>query len=153
MGPDAPLAVIAGPCAIESLDMCLRQMISVELGYVDFGKLDNDIDLFGGGALTGTTEIDGVYGSLNGRVFVTESLFLRAHVGVVSWDAEFSGAVPGTGVSFKDGDEDLFYGLEIGTRIGDQLEARGGVSRYELGDLDADVISINLIWNVDFGTR
>ena len=129
------------------------QNIAMELGYVDFGDLDNAVTVGGDGLLFGGTEIDGVYGAINGRLQFTDAWYLQAHAGLIAWDAEFSGVSFDTGVSFEDDGEDLFYGIDIGRRLGDQFEVRGGFTRYQIDDLDVDFISVDLIWNVDYGAR
>lgn len=113
-------------------------LFGIELGYQDFGDIDETI-VAGPVASQASISADGwtLGGTLSLPVSDTFSLIGRA--GVFFWDADVS--VDGFSIDVP-GDENPYYGAGGRVEISKNLSLLGDWSRFELDDVDTDVISI-----------
>ncbi len=110
----------------------------IEAGYVDFGTFEERIDL---GAVTALTELtaDGwtFGGTLAAPLSDQFSVFGRA--GVFVWDADID--VDGIRAAVED-DSNPYYGGGAKFYFTPNFSLVGDWTRYELDDVDSDVISL-----------
>lgn len=110
----------------------------IEAGYLDFGTFEETVDL---GAVTAVTELsaDGwtFGGTLAAPLGEQFSVFGRA--GVFVWDADVD--VDGVRAAVED-DSNPYYGGGAKFRVTPNFLLVGDWTRYELDDVDSDVISL-----------
>lgn len=109
--------------------------LGIETSYVDFGEADGE-----GGFL----DSNGVTAALGVYLPVTPSITFSARAGQLWWDATGTAVAPLNDFEFDADGEDPFYG--VGASFGDSEGLGFGVryDRYELGETDIDVPSVNL---------
>ncbi|MDO6561816.1 porin family protein [Amphritea sp. 1_MG-2023] len=112
--------------------------IAVEGYYADLGDLE-----LTGGSVNVDAAIDGYGVSLVGLLPVTEQVDLFAKVGMFHWSNDVSSNV---GVSGGDDGTDGSYGLGVAYTM-DSVTFRAEFERYDLGDVDVDLISAGLALN------
>ena len=114
------------------------ELFSIEGGYQNFGDFRETIDLGGTTAVTRLTA-DGwtLGGTLGAPVSEQFSLFGRA--GVFMWDADVR--VNGIRAAVDD-DSNPYYGGGAKFAVTPNFSLVGDWTRYELDDVDTDVISI-----------
>lgn len=122
------------------LGHAFSEYVRIELGFVDFGELQELIDLGPLGIQDVSVEADGPTLGLELGVPLGEYLSVHARGGVVFWDAE--GTVNGFGI--EDEGEDAFYGVGVRYRLSPNLSVVGAWERFELDDVDVDVASLGL---------
>ena len=109
-------------------------MLGIEIGYQDFGEVEElPVLLSAEGWTAGAT--------LDLPVSDTFSLFGRA--GVFFWDADV--VVDGFSIDLPS-DEDFYYGAGAKVDVSRNLSLVGDWSRFELDNVDTDVISIGFTY-------
>jgi len=115
-------------------------LFGLEIGYQDFGDLDEIVII---GPISSLTSISAegwtAGGTLDLPLSDTFSLFGRA--GVFFWDADVS--IDGFSIHVPS-DENPYYGAGARLKVSSNLSLIGDWSRFELYDVDTDVISIGL---------
>ena len=116
----------------------LTDAFGIEAGYLDFGTFEERVDLGGTTALTEVTA-DGwtAGGTLSAPLGDQFSIFGRA--GVFVWDADVD--VNGIRAAVDD-DSNPYYGGGARFNVTPNLSLTGDWTRYELDDVDTDVISL-----------
>lgn len=116
----------------------LSDSLGLEAGYHNFGDFAETID-FGG--LTSRTEFVADGWTLGGTLALplSDQLSIFGRAGVFFWDAEVE--VDGFSITVPD-DENPYYGGGAKIEISPNLALIGDWTRYELDNIDSDVISI-----------
>ena len=116
----------------------LNDLIAIEGGYQNFGDFEERIDLNGTTSITRLTA-DGwtLGGTLTLPVSDQVSLFGRA--GIFMWDADIE--LNGIRAAVED-DDNPYYGAGASVALSPNFSLLGDWTRYELDDVDSDVISI-----------
>lgn len=114
------------------------EVFGIEAGYQNFGDFEETIDLGGTTAVT-TLTAEGwtIGGTLGGQFSDTFSWFGRA--GVFLWEADVD--VNGIAQAIDD-DSNPYYGAGARLALSRNFSLIGDWTRYELDDVDTDVISI-----------
>lgn len=107
----------------------------IEAGYVDFGEIDDE-----GGFL----DANGVTAALSFHIPVHESVSLSLRGGQMWWDSTGSAVAPLDEFEFDADGEDPFYGVGAHFGSGEGVGVNVRYDRYELGEADIDVPSVNL---------
>jgi len=106
-----------------------------ELGYTDFGEIEDSIN-----GVDGRLEADTVSLTAVGTLPFTSNFSGYGRVGFHHWDAE---AELGGVRADADG-TDPVYGLGVQYRFNDSLALRGEYSRFEMDDVDVDLAQVQL---------
>ena len=116
----------------------LGDTLGIEAGYQSFGDFEERIDLGGATAITRFSADGWTLGGTRGvPVAAGVSLFGRA--GVFLWDAD----VEVNGLrSAVDDDSNPYYGVGGKVDVSDRLSIVGDWTRFELDDIDTDVLSL-----------
>jgi len=121
-------------------------LFGLEIGYQDFSDLDEIVVV---GPISSLTRIAAegwtAGGTLDLPLSDNFSLFGRA--GVFFWDVDVS--IDGFSIDVPS-DENPYYGAGARLKVSSNLSLIGDWSRFELNDVDTDVISIGLQYR--FGT-
>ncbi|MDJ0712352.1 MAG: porin family protein [Woeseiaceae bacterium] len=113
-------------------------LFGVEVGYQDFGNIDENIVV---GPVSSLTRISADGWTLGGTLGlpVSDNFSIIGRAGVFFWDADVS--VDGFSIDTP-GDENPYYGAGARLDVSDSFSLIGDWSRFELDDVDTDVISI-----------
>lgn len=112
---------------------------STELGYLDLGKVDEDVAV---GGATASIDVDGFYVGIAGRIPLYEGnqgFFLNARGGLLFWDATGRVRVGGTAVRLNESDKDFYVGVGAGYDFNEQFGVGLGYDRYNIGENRADL--------------
>jgi OOP family OmpA-OmpF porin len=107
--------------------------VAIEGGYYDFGEIGNS---------SSELEIDGISLAVVGSVPVSSKISLLGKVGVHDWDADVTGSA--SSAVNTDSDTDAFYGIGAEYALTDSLKIRAELERYEVEDLDVDLVSVGI---------
>lgn len=110
----------------------LSDMLGLELGYQNFGNIDDALIRLSADGWT----LGGTLG-----VPLSENLSLFGRAGVFFWDADV--IVDGFSIDTP-GDENPYYGAGLRLDLSRNLSVIGDWSRFELDDVDTDVLSVGL---------
>lgn len=110
-------------------------ILSIEGGYVDFGK--PNIDVLGDDLTVDTTGIN-LWGM---AALEAGPVDFFAKLGYVAWEADFEYLTAGAS---EDG-TDLGYGLGLAFNAG-PIQIRGEYEVYDIDDADASMVSVGLIY-------
>ncbi len=110
-----------------------NSFVGIEGSYYDFGEISNN---------SSQLEIDGFSLAVVGSIPLTSNFSLFGKVGAHDWDADATGSIASQLIS--DSDTDAFYGVGVNYDINSNWSVRGEVERYEVEDLDIDVISLGV---------
>ncbi|MEM7083661.1 MAG: choice-of-anchor D domain-containing protein [Pseudomonadota bacterium] len=137
--------------------------LGVELGYVDLGEADIDLQLgdvtletlplisrtvSGNLSLLGS----GVFGSVVARQSIGEHLGVMARVGLISWEVETTiGGSTSTGalnIEEVESGTDFTFGIGVEGWFGEnkRFGVRGEWERFELGEQDAEFLSLGILY-------
>ncbi|MFT5259157.1 MAG: OOP family OmpA-OmpF porin [Cryomorphaceae bacterium] len=110
--------------------------VGIEGSYYDFGEISN-----------GNSElaIDGVSLAVVGSLPLSARVSLFGKVGAHDWDTEATGPIASQLTT--DGDTDAFYGIGVNYKLNSNWDIRGEVERYEVQDIDMDVVSLGVSYN------
>ena len=113
-------------------------LFGIEVGYQDFGDIDETISV---GPVSSVTSISADGWTLGGTVGLplSDNFSIIGRAGVFFWDAEV--IVDGFSIDTP-GDENPYYGAGAKLDVSRNLSVIGDWSRFELDDVDTDVISI-----------
>lgn len=113
-------------------------LLGIEVGYQDFGDIE---ETFSVGPVSSRTRISADGWTLGGTLGlpVSDNFSLIGRAGVFFWDAEVS--VDGFSIDTP-GDENPYYGAGARVDVSSNLSVIGDWTRFELDDVDTDVISI-----------
>lgn len=116
----------------------LGDYLGIEAGYQNFGDFSETIDL---GPISTRTDVDVDGWTLGGTLGLplNEQLSLYGRAGVFFWDADVE--VDGFSVDVPE-DENPYYGGGAKVDVTPNLSLLGDWTRYELDNIDSDVISI-----------
>lgn len=107
----------------------------LEVGYVDFGEIDDD-----GGFL----DANGVTAAVSFHIPVHESVSLSLRGGQMWWDSTGTAVAPLDEFEFDADGEDPFYGVGAHFGSGEGVGVNVRYDRYEMGETDIDIPSVNL---------
>ena len=110
----------------------LGDILALEAGYLDFGDFSTSAARVSG---------DGWTLGANLGLPLSDNLSLYGRGGVFFWDADV--AINGFSIDTP-GDENPYFGGGMKVDVSHQLSVTGDWTRYNLDDLDTDVISIGL---------
>ncbi len=116
----------------------LSEFLGIEAGYHNFGDFAETIDI---GGLSSRAELAADGWTLGGTLGLplTEQFFLFGRAGVFFWDADVE--LDGFSIDVPE-DENPYYGGGAGIYITPNLSLIGDWTRYELDNIDSDVISV-----------
>ena len=116
----------------------VSELFGLEIGYQDFGDIDETILA---GPITSLTSISAEGWTAGGTLDVPlgDSFSLFGRAGMFFWDADVS--IDGFSIDVP-GDENLYYGAGARFKVSPNFSLIGDWSRFELDDVDTDVISI-----------
>ncbi|HSG98377.1 MAG TPA: porin family protein [Woeseiaceae bacterium] len=112
-------------------------MLGLEIGYQDFGELDETVD--GPIPVQASISADGWTAGATLDLPLGDRFSLFGRAGYFFWDADV--VVDGLAVDVP-GDENPYFGAGARLNLGSNFSLIGDWSRFELDDLDTDVISI-----------
>ena len=112
--------------------------LGIEAGYLDFGEFSETIDI---GGIPSSTEISGDGWTLGGTLAAPlgDRFAIFGRAGVFFWDADV--VVDGFSIDTP-GDENPYYGGGLRLDFSEQFSLTGDWTRYELDEVDTDVISL-----------
>lgn len=118
----------------------LGDYFGIEAGYQDFGDFSEVIDFNG---LLTSTELAAEGWTLGGTLGLplNERFSLYGRAGVFFWDADVQ--IDGFSINVPE-DENPYYGAGAKVDVTSNLSLVGDWTRYELDDIDSDVISVGL---------
>lgn len=116
----------------------LGDAFGIEAGYLDFGTFEQRVDL---GGATALTQLSANGWTLGGTLAapLTEQFSIVGRAGVFVWDADI--AVDGIREAVDD-DSNPYYGAGARFAFTPNLWLLGDWTRYELDDVNSDVISL-----------
>ena len=116
------------------------ELLGLEIGYQDFGDIDESVTV---GPVTSITSLsaDGWTAGATLDLPINNNFSLFGRAGVFFWDADVS--VDGFSIDVP-GDENPYYGAGAKLNISPNFSLIGDWSRFELDDVDTDVISIGV---------
>ena len=116
----------------------LNDFLGIEAGYHNFGDFTETINI---GGLSSRAELTADGWTLGGTLGLplSEQFFLFGRAGVFFWDADVE--LNGFSINVPE-DENPYYGAGAGFDITPNFSLVGDWTRYELDDIDSDVISI-----------
>jgi len=113
-------------------------LFGLEIGYQDFGTLDEIVII---GPISSLTRISAEGWTAGGTLDlpISDSVSLFGRAGFFFWDADVS--IDGFSIDVPS-DENPYYGAGARLKVSSNLSLIGDWSRFELDDVDTDVISI-----------
>jgi OOP family OmpA-OmpF porin len=117
----------------------VSQNLSVEFAYVDLGEVTGK-----GGGATVSVESSGFSASVLGTIPLSQRAGIFGRFGLFNWDADISGSGPGGSLVASDSGTDLAFGFGANFGLGRNTKIRVEWERFELDDVDADLISVGL---------
>jgi len=120
----------------------MGDVLGLEIGYQDFGNLD---ELIITGQTSSLTRLAAAGWTLGGTLGLplTDQVSLFGRAGVFYWDADIT--IDGIPVHVPQ-DDNPYYGAGARVNLSRNLSLVGDWSRYELDDVDTDVISLGLLY-------
>ena len=115
-----------------------NKYFALEGGYVDFGEIEADV---AGPSFEG----DSTYISAVGTLPLNDRFALYAKAGIHRWNLDTS--LPALTGTADDGDTDPTYGIGAQYRFNDRFSMRTGYDRFEVGDLDVDLVQVQGIFH------
>lgn len=112
-------------------------MFGLEIGYQDFGELDETVD--GPIPVEASISADGWTAGATLDLPLGDRFSLFGRAGYFFWDADV--VVDGLSLDIP-GDENPYFGAGARVNVTDSFSLIGDWSRFELDDVDTDVISI-----------
>lgn len=114
--------------------------LGLEVGYQDFGNLDETIII---GPISSLALLAAEGWTLGGTLGLplTDQLSLFGRAGMFFWDADV--IVDGFAIDTP-GDENPYYGAGLRLNVSPNLSLIGDWSRFELDEVDTNVVSIGL---------
>lgn len=99
----------------------INDYMAVEFGYTDLGEVSTEasVTVFGAGSasISATESVYGLFGSLVGKLPVSETVNITGRAGIYLWDYDLditeSGTLGSSEQSFTDDGNDVFYGLGL----------------------------------------
>lgn len=116
----------------------LSDALGIEAGYLDFGTFEERIDFGGSTALT-ELSADGWTLGATLAAPLSEQFSVFGRAGIFVWDADVD--VDGIREAVDD-DSNPYYGAGAKFEFSPNLSLLGDWTRYELDDVDSDVISL-----------
>jgi OOP family OmpA-OmpF porin len=127
-------------------DYMFNRNFGVEAGYVDLGKATYSGDFFGSPVTGGRVEVTGFNVAAIGAFPVTNAFSIFGKLGFFSWEAEASDTTGGVPFSAKEDGNDVFFGAGISYSFTRSLSVRGEWERFQVDDVDADLLSIGVVY-------
>ncbi|MEJ2604803.1 MAG: porin family protein [Gammaproteobacteria bacterium] len=117
----------------------LSDYLGAELGYVNFGELDERVDI---GTRFVPLSADAEGYTVAGTVGwpIGDSLVLTGRGGFLFWDGEYRV----DDLRFDRSDENFFYGAGLRVNLGRGFSITGDWTRYELDEVDIEMVSAGL---------
>ena len=121
----------------------LNEILSVELGWINFGEVDKSATAFEAIALhkAGTIlEASAFQAAMIGSFPLSNDLNLYAKLGMTKWDADLATVVS----SASDSGADVFFGAGVDYQFAVSTSVRFSADLYALGDEDIAVYSVGV---------
>ncbi|WP_405235316.1 porin family protein [Lentisalinibacter orientalis] len=117
----------------------LSDYLGAEVGYVNFGELDERIDI-GTSFVPVSADAEGytVAGTVGWPV--TDSLILTGRGGFLFWDSENRV----DDIRFDESDENFFYGAGLRVDFSRHFSVTGDWTRYELDTVEVEMVSAGI---------
>ncbi|MCF6236774.1 MAG: porin family protein [Gammaproteobacteria bacterium] len=112
----------------------LNELLSIELGFVDFGDVD---------AVSVKSEASTLYGSVVANADLSNELTAFVQIGLANWDYDV-GAV-------NDSSVDVFFGGGLNYEVGRNLTARFAIQKFSMDAKISNTAVDEDILNVNFG--
>ncbi len=112
----------------------LNELLSIELGFVDFGDVD---------AASVKSEASAIYGSVVANADLSNELTAFIQIGLANWDYD-------VGVA-NDSSVDVFFGGGLNYEIGRNLMARFAIQQFSMDAKISNATMDENILNVNFG--
>jgi len=114
-----------------------NKYFALEGGYVDFGEIEADV---AGPSFEG----DSTYISAVGTLPLNDRFAVYAKAGIHRWNLDTS--LPALTGTADDNNTDPTYGVGAQYRFNDRFSMRTGYDRFEVGDLDVDLVQVQGIY-------
>ena len=117
-----------------------NRWFGLEGGYVDFGEIESN-------ARSNATSLEGdsVYLTAVGTIPVTDKFSIYGKAGVHRWNLD--NQIPALTGTADDSDTDPTYGVGVQFRFNDRFSLRTGYDRFEVGDLDVDLVQLQGVYH------
>lgn len=115
-------------------------LFGLEVGYQDFGNLDEIVIIGPVSSLTRLSAEGWTFGGTLGLP-ITDQISLFGRAGVFFWDADVT--IDGFPIDVPQ-DDNPYYGAGARVNLSPNLSLIGDWTRFELDDVDTDVVSIGL---------
>jgi OOP family OmpA-OmpF porin len=123
-----------------------NRYVGAEVAYVDLGKVRYSGEFFGDQVTGGKVEVSGFNIAAVGAIPVSAAFSIFGKLGLFSWDAEASDTTGGVPFSAKSDGSDVSFGAGVSYRFTRHLAARAEWERFKLDDVDADLLSVGLLY-------
>jgi OOP family OmpA-OmpF porin len=120
--------------------------LGVELAYVDLGKTRYSGTFFGAPVIGGRVEVTGFNLAAIGAIPVSTAFSVFGKLGIFSWDAEAKDTTAGVPFSERSDGNDVFFGAGVSYSFTRNLSLRGEWERFQLDDVDADLLSVGFVY-------
>lgn len=114
------------------------QNFGLEAGWIDLGEVK--VSGPGGSA---SVEVDGFQFAAVGTYPINPQFSIFGKIGVYMWDASLKSTI---GVSASDDGTDLMFGAGVGWNFTPNLTLRAEWERFDLDDVDADLLSASIVF-------
>jgi OmpA-OmpF porin, OOP family len=118
----------------------------VEGAYVNLGEASYSGDFFGLPVTGGKVEVSGFNVAALGSYPITEQFSVFGKIGLFIWESEASDTTGGLPFSNQADGTDISFGLGVGYSFTRNLGLRAEWERFKLDDVDADLISLGVVW-------
>jgi OmpA-OmpF porin, OOP family len=120
--------------------------LGVESAYVNLGEVSYSGEFSGDLVTGGKVEVTGFNIAALGSYPVTEQFSVFGKIGLFIWEWTASDTTAGLPFSTKDDGTDISFGLGVGYNFTRNLGVRAEWERFKLDDVDADLLSIGIVW-------
>jgi OOP family OmpA-OmpF porin len=118
----------------------------VEGAYVNLGEVSYSGDFFGDLVTGGKVEVSGFNVAALGSYPISEQFSVFGKIGLFIWEAEASDTTGGVPFSDEADGTDISFGIGLGYNFSRNLGVRAEWERFKLDDVDADLLSIGIVW-------
>ncbi len=120
----------------------MGDVLGLEVGYQDFGNMDELVVI---GPISSLTRLSAAGWTIGGTLGlpITDQVSIFGRAGVFYWDANIT--IDGIPIDVPQ-DDNPYYGAGARVNLSPNLSLVGDWSRYELDNVDTDVISLGLLY-------
>jgi OOP family OmpA-OmpF porin len=118
----------------------------IEGAYVDLGKATYSGQFLGDPVTGGKVEVTGFNMAALASYPATPEISVFGKLGLFIWEWRASDTTAGAPFSTADRGTDVSFGAGVGYSLSRNLGVRAEWERFKLDDVDADLLSIGLVW-------